>query len=497
MPRIILFTLALFFSQSFGLDNVRCGTSHFLENLKNPQKRILAKNGCNPDKLNGAVESKKAKTAPFIIFYTKSGSHAIKSNEYIDSLASYLEQAYYLHKDKIGMKKILGAQRTHHYRQNVPDGLYPIEVIDIGLMRNYEGDYTSTFGITLTPDGSKPKETEVIIENDFLSGADCSGNPSTMPIGSGDYPVNWKLILKATAVHELYHAFQFTYFNGQDHTFWMEASATGAEEIGAPEANDYIYYLSYNFNNPGKSMESLKQGSMEEYGWATLYLFLYSEIDARFDSAIWDYFSKHPKDNFSIQLARLVDSLQNKRGFPKDAEDLFHEYATQIFYSGSRAKFSPYKLFWVDMPEWPDWIAYSRIPEVLQPGTIDFIRTENEPNTASVTRKSLEHDGDNPIWVLSRLLEKKYVAPEASSKKEFAAYPNPWNPKIPEVHFKDLPEDSKGIEIRSANGALLTRIKREEDSSSLSWEPEKIPAPGILYYRALPYGKNKVLIVQY
>jgi hypothetical protein len=59
-----------------------------------------------------------------------------------------------------------------------------------------------------------------------------------------------------------------------------------------------------------------------------------------------------------------------------------------------------------------------------------------------------------------------------------------------------LPEKSKGIEIRSANGALLARIENK-NGDSLSWKPDKIPAPGILYYRALPYGKNKVLIVQY
>ncbi|GBU24585.1 hypothetical protein R83H12_01219 [Fibrobacteria bacterium R8-3-H12] len=262
----------------------------------------------------------------------------------------------------------------------------------------------------------------------------------------------------------------------------MEASAAGVEEIGAPDANDYINYLSSNFGNPGKSIENLKKE--EEYGWAPLYLFLYSQIDPRFDSAIWNYFSKYPRDNFAKQLKRLVDSLQKNQDFDKDAEDLFHEYAKQVFYSGSRAKFSPYELFWVDMPNWPDWRVNTRIPSVLQAGTIDFIKTANEPNTASVARKSDMQDGDYKVWVLSRLLE--------TTSKEIVAYPNPWNPKTSSaIHFKNLPEKSKGIEIRSANGALLARIY------SLSWKPEKTPAPGILYYRALPYGKNKVLIVQY
>jgi len=480
---------------------MRCGTLHFAENLKNPQKRMLAKNGCVPENLYGEVYSKK--TTNFIIYYTKSGLHAIRYNEYIDSLALYLEQAYTLHKNTLGMRSISGARKTHHYRQNVPSGLYPIEVIDTGLLRNYEGDYTSTFGITFHPDISKTKETEIAIENDFLYGADCSsGSKSSQPFRSqatgANYSVNWDLALKVTTFHELYHAFQSTYLNWQRYsTFWMEASATGVEDIGAPNVNDYINYLSSNFRSPGKSMADLEH--MDEYGWAVLYLFLYSQISPSFDSAIWDYFSKYPKDSFAMQLARLVDSLQTKHGFDKDAEDLFHEYATKVFYSGNRAKSSPYELFWVDMPKWPDWRVNTRISLILQPGTIDFIRATDDPNTAYVARKSYIQDGDSPVWVLSRLLEKNYISPEAPVK-EIAAYPNPWNPRknqnSPEIHFKNIPEKSKGIEIRTANGALLTRIERKE-GDSLSWEPEKIPAPGVLYYRALPYGKNKVLIVQY
>ena len=490
MLRIALFIFALFFSLSFGLENARCGTSHFAENLKNPKKRALAKAGCIPENLYGDVEYRK--TANFIIYYTKTKSHAIKSNEYIDSLASYLEQAYNLHKNSLGMKNLLGTRKTYHYRKNVPNGLYPIEVIDTGLLRGEEGQYAQTFGLTFPPDENKSKETEVIIENDFLYGADCSGNISKQPFKSSstgkNYSIEWELILKATIFHELYHAFQSSYFNWiKYNTFWMEASATGVEEIGAPNANDYINYLSYNFKNPGKSMESLEH--MEEYGWAVLYLFLYSQIDSRFDSAIWNYFSKYPKNNFAMQLARLVDSLQKNHDFDKNAEDLFHEYAKQVFYSGSRAKFSPYQPFWNDMKEWPIWKVNTKIPMLLQSGTIDFIRTVNEPNVASVARKSYMQDGDYTVWVLSRLLEREYVEPEVPVK-EIVAYPNPWNPKTQAIHFKNLPEKSKGIEIRSENGAFIARV------DSL-WNPDKKPAPGILYYRTLPYGKNKVLIVQY
>jgi len=465
-----------------------------LENLKNPQKRMLAKAGCIPENLYGEVYSKK--TQNFIIFYTKSGPHAIRSNEFIDSLASFLEQAYNMHKNTLGMKDISGTRITYQYRQNVPDGLYPIEVIDTGLLRGEEGDYAQTFGITFPPNGIKPKETQIIIENDFSYGADCSGNPSRLHFISKDvdYYEDWKLILKATTFHELYHAFQSLYYNWvRYNTFWMEASAAGVEEIGVPDVNDYINYLSYNFRNPGKSMETIEHGSLEEYGWAAFYLFLYSQIDSRFDSAIWTYFSKYPTDNFAMQLARLVDSLQKKQGFNKNAADLFHEYAKQVFYSGKRIEFSPYEPFWDDMPKWPNWRVNTKVPSVLQPGTIDFIRTTDEPNT-NFAKKTLLKYNDSLVWVLTRLLEKEpeeQPEPPEITAKKFAAFPNPWNPKsLKKVYFGTLPKNSNGVEIRSSNGALIARV------DSL-WEPKKIPAPGILYYRALPYGKNKVLIVQY
>jgi len=494
MPRVILFVLVLFFSQSFGLENVRCGTSRFAENLKNPKKKMLAKTGCVPENLYETIDIKK--TQNFIIYYTKSGPHAIRTNEYIDSIASYLEQAYKLHKNTLGMKNIFGAQQTYHYRQSVPAGFYPIEVIDTGLLRGYDedGEFALTFGLTFPPNDRFFQKTEIIIENDFAYGADCSGNVSKRHFRGSqgvDYYEEWSLILRATVFHELYHAFQSTYYDWTRYsTFWMEASATGVEEISTPNIDDYINYLyesSSSFNNLGKSMES-RGGDSFEYSWATLYLFLYSQIGSRFDSAIWNYFSnpEYSRDSFGMQLARLTDSLN------KNSEDLFHEYARQIFYSGTRAKSSPYKLFWGDMPNWPNWRLNTRVPSTLQPGTFDFIGTEDELNTASVARKSYIKDGNNVVWVLSRLLEKEYVTPEDLAKGT-VAYPNPWDPrnsKTPAIHFKNLPKDSKGIEIRSANGALIARV------DSL-WEPKKIPAPGILYYRDLPYGKNKVLIVQY
>jgi hypothetical protein len=483
------FFVTLLFSLSFGAGE-RCGTMRFIEEFKNPQKRTVAKK-YSAESSSGIQESR---TTNFIIYYVTEGPYAIKTLAYIDSLAKYLEQAYDLHKNTLGMKSISGAERTDYYNKVVPSGLYPVEVIDTG-----EGGYCGAYGVAFPVDTRKPRKTQISIENDFIHGVDCKevgrkGDPFTSSI-NGDYsqPGKWHLALKVTTFHELYHSFQMTQFDilNYPNTFWLEASATGVEEIGAPEVNDYIDYL---LRNPGKSMENLIKN--EKYGYATLYLFLYSEFGAKFDSHIWDSFSTYPKETFAVQLARYVN-LQREEG--EDVEDLFHKYATHIFYSGARAVASPYDLFWEDMPRWPNWIIGTDIPRHLPAGTFDFIEMPNNevPSVDSVAKITLlSRDNSYPqIWALSRLLEKDFVPPVPP--KEFAAFPNPWNPKRnSEIKFGPLPKNSSGVEIRSSNGALLKRISGEAENI-LIWQPEKFPAPGILYYRTLPYGKNKMLLVEH
>lgn len=51
-------------------------------------------------------------------------------------------------------------------------------------------------------------------------------------------------------------------------SFWYEAAASGVEEIGVPEFDNYINHLYKAFQNPGQSMIN---GTGYEH--ATLYLF--------------------------------------------------------------------------------------------------------------------------------------------------------------------------------------------------------------------------------
>ncbi|MCL2207454.1 MAG: hypothetical protein FWB90_05075 [Fibromonadales bacterium] len=495
---IPLIIIALLFSQSFGAGGARCGVAQFMEDSKK-QGKTLAKPGfesCNADNYYNRNAVLEARTKNFIIYYTldKASPHATTS-EYIDSLAKYLEEAYYFHKEVLGMKGILGKNQTRHYIKNVPLGLYPVEVIDNGLLRGDEGKYDNTYG--LIPPPYSAQSTQIIIENDFLYGADCKGNFSTVPYISpinGNYsmPGKWHLALKVTVFHELYHSFQIYQVKSltNNNIFWAEASATGVEEVAVPEVNDYIGYISPSF------VETIVD-SEAGYGWAMLYLFLSYEFGLGFDSFIWRSFSERPREKFSEHLSRYAYSLG------KNAEDLFHRYASYLLYSGKKAEFLPDSLpptpLLSDLSRWPER-KIRQIPiGVLPEASFYFLErtSENWPKTDSATRISPAEYGDASVWVLSRLLKKEWFPPP--ELKEFAAYPNPWDPKRnSEIKFSPLPEKSTGIEIRSANGVLLGRIKGKP-GDELIWKQDskKLPTPGILYYRTLPHGKNKVLIVEY
>jgi len=508
-----IFFIALLFSLSFGAGE-RCGTRHFIKNFKKTPEKILAKEYSAASSY--AVQNKR--TPHFIIYYTTEGTHAVRTLAYIDSLAKYLEQAYSLHTNTLGMKSISGTSTAHFYSQRVPTGLYPVEVIDTGLG---DGEYMkncAAYGLTFPHDPGAPGRTQIAIENNFIFDVDCEidygvirkGTHFTSSVNDYSRDGKWHLALKATVFHELYHSFQMTQFDiFRYNTFWLEASATGVEEIGAPEVDDYIDYIPSIFKNPGESMQDLDRTSIESYGYATLYLFLSSEFGRKFDSYIWDYFSKSPKESFLIQLARYI-SLHGKED--EDAEFIFHKYATHIFYSGSRAAASPFNLFWEDMPNWPSWSMNENIPSYLPVGTFDFIRIPDgtitsQPDSVTGDSKLLfGKNNDSTVWVLSRLLAKDFAPPilppspsdsidTVPPLKQFAAYPNPWNPKRSEkVKFGPLP-NSGGVEIRTANGALLQRIDGKT-GDTLTWQPEKLPAPGVLYYRTLPYGKNKMLLLE-
>ncbi|MCF0223898.1 MAG: hypothetical protein HUK20_06480, partial [Fibrobacter sp.] len=111
-----------------------------MENMRhyrdNPEKKkqALARTTlpCPAESYYDSVYSRK--TEHFQIFYTLSGPNQT-TEEFIDSVAVNAEVAYRAYTKQLKMLPPLGSPEAYHYQQDVEDGLYPIEIIDIDQMR--------------------------------------------------------------------------------------------------------------------------------------------------------------------------------------------------------------------------------------------------------------------------------------------------------------------------------------------------------------------------
>lgn len=517
-----------------------CGFMRLMENhairVAGGPIALSAKTDCAPEKLYDSVQVYL--TSHFRIYYTLSGPHAVSpaSNPgqippYIDTLARHLENAWSLHTVTEGMAAPAPMVQTWHYRRSDHPTLYPVEVIDLTLMRGVEsilGSFTEgLYGLTYPGDSDDPTRTQLMVENDFryagsgdstvqLPDRSCSytypGTPVTF--GATDYSQEWEKGLQVTAYHELYHGSQLRYLDFRDHpTFWFEASAVGAEEIGAADVNDYLQYLPSVFAKPGASITNRR--SLYPYGQAPLYLYLYNKLGPRTDAEIWKNYASHPDDDFPLQWQRLASGLK------RNADSLFHDFALAQLFSGNRAYLSPTVPFANDQVRWPTWTVHN-FGNTPAPDTaaFDYVRhapgdpmpivcagcrnsavlwrSDSSQATIHAWQDSLEFaaipwaSADSAMLVVSRLRSDSATSTVTGSIR---AWPNPWNPVRP-VCFGPLTIHDQGIEVRTADGLVVARLARNGDRACWDGNADagKI-APGVLHWRTLPRGKNQVLLV--
>lgn len=145
--------------------------------------------------------------------------------------------------------------------------------------------------------------------------------------------------LRATAAHEYFHAVQFGYDYGEDRWF-MEASATWAEEQVYDEINDNVQYLPHSqLRYPGISMDTYGgAGGALHYGDWIFFQYLTERVPARTGPmpnlmhSIWhladsvagpDYFSMR-----AIAGALAGRGLSFQRMFARYAEGNRHPWTT-------------------------------------------------------------------------------------------------------------------------------------------------------------------------
>ena len=548
MNRLTLTLVALFliFTTPAFADHT-CGTAQVLDYLNNKHKTVkqmlsetkayarTTSAGCTSKDYYDSVYSRTTKH--FEIFYTLKGPHKT-TVEYIDSLEKALEYAWNFHVNKSGMLPPKGISETFHYEKNVQNGLYPIEVIDIYLLQNYSAvmktPCSECFGLTIPFDDEK---SEMFIENDFkgiaahnpiIDTVEFNDKVCTYPRATEEfsnepynysYAKNFMPALRITAAHEMYHAIQFRYSEKMpQYNFWFEASASGIEEIVAPDVDDYFSHLSKLANNVGLPYKNLDK----PYGAGIFFLYLHNHVSPKTNRLIWENFEKAPNKTFQYQLTQAA----KEQGL--SADSLFHDFAIKLSFTGNRATLVD-STFWIasDQPQWPmfqtksasgtfeatalDYTAYyyyaNGSPDISKfVGTASAIAIKPKaysirflPSTNSIdsarTEFLRETSVDSILWVFSRFSEED-VIPTFFKDSTLRAYPTPWRHGA--LCFTPLPQNKNHIEIRNRRGNLIQRIKYNSYTHCLDEsEVKSLMVPGVYRFRVGNSGKLKDFIVVY
>lgn len=515
-----------------------CGTSHIFENSAiKKQSRPMAKSYydgvCTPDVFYDSVYT--LKTKHFEIFYTLNGPHATTQN-YIDSVASNFEKAWDFHVNKSGMRKPLGSPKTYHYQKEVESDLYPIEVVDINQIRDLysilsEDWCNSCFGLTVPINELKANQTQIFLDNDFQYTPEYPDKFDSVKVESTycKYPVanveiwntthnysykkNWANGIRVTAFHELYHASQLRYLDMYKHrTFWFEASASGIEEVTAPDIDDYIASVSQSLKSTGIPVSNFSS----PYGAGILFLYLYNHYDKRFDKDIWERFSKKPEEDFQYHLTA---SLKAK---DKSADSIFHDFATKLSFSGTRSSFID-SAKWIasDQAKWGNihYDTVSSIPSLLnfsykfsnsneistqdfygrisaalyKNGHADIMPAANTGSLDSIRTQMVHYD--SVAWILSRFNEET-IFPEYVKDSTLRAYPMPW--RGGNLCFTPLPSNKDFIEVRNRRGNLVFRESYTQTTHCIDESQVKSKMkPGLYRFRAGASGKTKDFLVIY
>lgn len=521
-----------------------CGTELMIKNrhgqsLAKPSVQSTSISLCNSEDLYDNVYTRT--TDHFQIFYTLSGPHKTTA-AFVDYLASYVEEARKFHTEKMGMQPPQGISETHHYQKPVKEGLYPVEILDISLVRNSHSVFgqicNECYGATYSPEENN--ESELMIENDFRhqpslqvaydtiskDNQSCVYPRPTVEFENKahgySYAEHWKEGIRVTVIHELYHAIQLGYHPFTKETFWFEASASGIEEIANPDIDDYFSYLSSMSTKVGTPLNQMGQ----PYGAGILLIYLYNFVDKKIDKAIWENYKKNPNKLFPEQLKAVIDQKK------LSVDSLFQDFATRLSFAGNRSTFiDSTELICKDEPRWPEFsyiqlktngdnksvkpaindLAYKfysngspiledflgQVSAVAYQGKSAQIENFKTTNDADLfyAQASANSSIDSIAWIFSNFNSQEYL-PTVLKDSTLRAYPVPWREGY--LCFTPLPHDKHFIEIRNRRGNLISREKYE--GSTLCLEESRVRelmAPGVYRFRVGNSGKTKDFIIIY
>lgn len=518
----------------------RCGNPLIWQQQRPAGENVLARSAykpitnCDASAYYDTTAVQEKTTSHFRIYYVLEGPHAT-TETFIDTLATDLEKAWDFYVSKLRYLKPIAADTTWHYQKASHVELFPVEVLDLSLVRNngslFQGYCEGCMGFVFAP-GANAQATQIFIDNDFYYptsssailqsefDASCTYPEADVPQSNSFneklYPVEFGDGIRVTVFHEFYHTLQFAYTEVFD-SYWFEASATAFEEITAPDINDYWSYLPSLFSANLKSFTEI-----ESYPIALWGLYNDKEFGRDFDKKIWERFSKDSDRSFEDVFA---EELNSRKLNPDSA---FQNFISRLFFSGDRASF-------LDTADWitDDAAEWSASPQLLAATTksveLEFpafayyrIRLDSLPDlsnfqgkasvafygkkqkaqfvsldTASFTSLAADiSSAENAVLILSRLRDSSSTVPVQDSLP-MRSYPNPWRGESP-LCFAGLPDSKKFIEIRTRVGKLVKRYNYTASLFCLDADEVKSRlAPGLYYFRAGTSHKLKPFIVLY
>jgi len=538
------FVIALICASSFthAYEN-GCGTAKVIQNLINYQKNpyyastLVNEDKCGIEKYYDTVYT--IETPHFQVMYVLTGPHAT-TKAFADTTAASMEKAWDFYINKQNMRKPKGPSKSHHFQQDVKEGLYPVEIVDVDQIRDgqifFGGSIACGACFAVTVPMNNATSSQIFMDNDFYYGASYNSQKETI-INDGDtcyyskaniplynntysfyYTDEWAKGLRLTSFHEFYHAVQLSYLNMySNQTFWFEASATGYEEVTNPDVDDYFRYMPSFFSKMGEPLSA----TFQNYGASTLFLYLYNKVSKSLDKSIWENFAKNPSKDFEAQLEASLK--ENKL----DADSIFHDYSVHLSLSGQRSKTIP-KKEWIneDQSNWTPAIFrnYDTIKPELESLAFEFYRNQQSNQNSDLTNfigkasvitfydgkatihkissnKTLDSlsstlsQSDSTLWIFSRFGKSESI-PITNNTAAPHAFPVPW--REGSLCFAPLPRDKKFIEIRNRRGDLVSQEKYDGTSFCLQEDQVKsMMAPGIYRFRVGNKGKTTSFMVMY
>lgn len=371
IPGILILTLSL--TGAVGAQT-RCGLAHLHDEEKEQFAFGLAARPTLATAGNGLLHQ----TDHFAIWYLIGGSpdsleapwNQVAVGDSVPSMirtiGDDLDRAWRFYVDTLGMRPPLGAKSGWTIGGATPAGLYPVEFCrpETALDTSYRNK--RFYGLALT-DPTNPEQSNILLSSRVIGSGwsyplDTGGNlAASTRVGNG-----WLQAMRATAVHELFHASQFRYERSLRH-FLFEASAVAMEARSLPDVNDHLQYYAALYkqvdgvNNPTKGILVSNTDFAYRHG-----LYLTGLLDEHGQSilpALWeDRASRAPTDPYGTTiLGTMTSTLAGNRGGWRES---LIRYGMRILLTGMRRSWGAP---WSDPDGFVPWskAALAPVPAML------------------------------------------------------------------------------------------------------------------------------------